>query len=114
MVEPTEKFGTTTTGATSTGKDVYEKASQMAGEGYQKASEKAGEMYRQTSETMSDAYESGASYVRQNPGMTTLIALGVGVGIGLLLSSSMRRPRYQKFTEPIVDAIYDMVNDYVR
>lgn len=95
-------------------KDVYEKAKEMAGEGYEKASEKVGEAYKKTSEVMSGAYESGTSYVRENPAMTTLIALGVGVGIGLLLASSMQRPRYSRLTSPIVDAVYDMVNDYIR
>jgi ElaB/YqjD/DUF883 family membrane-anchored ribosome-binding protein len=97
-------------------KDVYEKAKEMAGEGYEKASEKVGEAYRKTSQAMSGAYESGAGYVRENPGMTTLIALGVGIGIGFLLASGVRRPHYgySRFTEPIVDAIYDMVGNYIR
>ena len=120
-MESTEKFGTTMAGAASTtnsgmeaGKDVYEKAQEMASEGYQKASEKAGEVYRKTSEAVSGAYESGAGYVRENPAITTLIALGVGIGVGFLLASTMSRPRYRRFTEPIVDAVYDMVSNYVR
>jgi ElaB/YqjD/DUF883 family membrane-anchored ribosome-binding protein len=97
------------------GKDVYDKAQEMAQQGYQKASEKVGTAYRRTSEAMSGAYDSGVGYVRENPAMMTLVAMGIGVGVGFLLGASLRRPaRTGRFTTPIVDAVYDMVADYLR
>ena len=78
--------------AMETGKDVYDRAQQMAGEGYQKASEKVGEAYRKTSRAVSGAYESGVGYVQENPAMMTLVALGIGVGIGFLLGGEPAPP----------------------
>jgi ElaB/YqjD/DUF883 family membrane-anchored ribosome-binding protein len=89
--------------AMETGKDVYDKAQHMAQEGYHK-----------TSQAVSGAYESAVSYGRENPATMTLIALGIGLGVGLLLGAGLRRPRQGSFTTPIVDAVYDMVNDYLR
>ncbi|MDI6851975.1 MAG: hypothetical protein QME75_00020 [Deltaproteobacteria bacterium] len=96
------------------GEEVYEKARQTAGEVYQKTTEAVGEAYEKTSRAVTGAYEEAVSYGRENPAMMTLIAFGIGVGVGLLLASSMRRPRYGGFAEPLIGAFQDFARDYLR
>ena len=49
--------------------------------------------YQQTSKSVSEQYAKAVDYGHENPGITTLIALGVGVGIGLLLAGSVNAVR---------------------
>jgi ElaB/YqjD/DUF883 family membrane-anchored ribosome-binding protein len=93
---------------------AYEKARESAGEAYEKTSEKLGEAYEKTSRAVTGAYEEAISYGRENPALMTLIAFGLGMGVGLLLAGSMRRPRYGGFTEPIIGAFQDFARDYLR
>ncbi len=72
------------------------------------------EAYTKTAETLSDTYDQAMSYVRDNPGKTTLIALGIGVGLGLLLASGGRRSRMRRIGEPIVNALSDIALEIVR
>lgn len=114
-----EKMGTSMTGASAEaaverGKEAYEKAQQYGSEVYQKTSEAVGEAYEKTADVVSGAYEQAISYGRENPALMTLIAFGLGVGVGLLLASSVRQSRYRSLTAPIVDAISDFANDYLR
>jgi ElaB/YqjD/DUF883 family membrane-anchored ribosome-binding protein len=96
------------------GEEAYEKTRQTAGEAYQKTTEAVGEAYEKTSRAVTGAYEEAVSYGRENPALMTLIAFGIGMGVGLLLASSMRRPRYGRFTEPLIGAITDFTSDYLR
>lgn len=47
---------------------------------------KVGEAYDQANKRVSKQYEKAVDYGRDNPGKTTLLVFGVGVGVGLLLS----------------------------
>ena len=96
------------------GAEAYEKAQQAAGQAYQKASEAAGEAYDRTSRTASGAYDQAVGYGRENPALMTLITLGVGVGIGILLASSLRRSESGSYSSPIVDAVYDFSRNLFR
>lgn len=96
------------------GVEAYEQAKQPAKEAYQKTAEAAGEVYEKTSRAVSGAYEQVVSYGQENPALMTLVAFGLGVGVGLLLASSVRRSRSRGFTEPIVEAIQDFASDYLR
>jgi ElaB/YqjD/DUF883 family membrane-anchored ribosome-binding protein len=108
--------GSAGTGAIERGAEVYEKARQTAGEAYEKTSEAVGEAYEKTSKAVTGAYEQAVGYGRENPAMMTLIAFGIGLGVGLLLASSARRPHYgyRSFAEPVVDAISGLARDYLR
>src|SRR5262245_26623755 len=61
-----------------TGNEILEQAKQTATDVYQRASKSLNETYNQA-----------VDYGRDHPGTTTLIALGAGIGIGILLSSSI-------------------------
>jgi len=59
--------------------------SDAAAETMDQARQKAGDLYDQVNRTVNDQYNRAVDYSRENPGKTTLIAFGVGVGVGLLL-----------------------------
>ena len=67
------------------GAEVVDQAKRQVSQAKQQVSE----AYKQTSKHVTKQYEKAIDYGRENPGTTTLIALGVGVGIGLLLGGSL-------------------------
>ncbi len=68
---------------------VREQVEERGAEIIDQAKQKVGEAYEQANKRMSEQYEKAVDYGRENPGLTTLIALGLGVGIGLLLANSL-------------------------
>ena len=70
--------------------------------------------YEKTNEILSSTYDQALTYARENPGKTTLIALGVGVGLGILLASGGRRSRIRRYGEPIVNALSDIAHEVIR
>jgi len=70
--------------------------------------------YERTNEILSNSYDQAVTYARENPGKTTLIALGIGVGLGLLLASGGRRSRIRRYGEPIVNALSDVALEMIR
>lgn len=60
-------------------------------EAIKQAKQQASEAYEQTSQRVSEQYGKAVEYGHENPSLTTLIAIGVGVG--LLLASSVRALR---------------------
>lgn len=74
----------------------------------------SGEAYEKTSRAVSGAYDQAVSYGRENPALMTLIALGLSVGIGMLLASSLRRSSSGSYTSPIIDAVHDFASNLFR
>jgi ElaB/YqjD/DUF883 family membrane-anchored ribosome-binding protein len=82
--------------------------------------------YEQTKDTMSQAYDRTADaltgtynqamvYARENPGKTMLIAMGVGLSVGLVLAGSARRgSRIRRYGEPVVNALSDIALEVIR
>jgi len=70
--------------------------------------------YERTNEILSNTYDQALMYARENPGKTTLIALGIGVGLGILLASGGRRSRIRRYGEPIVNALSNVALEIVR
>jgi ElaB/YqjD/DUF883 family membrane-anchored ribosome-binding protein len=86
---------------------------------------RAEQAYDQTKQTMSEAYDKTADvfagtynqamvYARENPGKTMLIAMGVGLGVGLVLAGTNRRSRLRRYGEPVVNAISDIALEVIR
>ncbi len=57
------------------------------------AKQQVSDAYQQTSKSVSEQFTKAVDYGHENPGLTTLIALGVGVGIGLLLAGGVHAVR---------------------
>lgn len=80
----------------------------MAGE----ASQAISDAYDKTSQVVSSSYDQAMSYGRENPAKMTLIAFGIGVGVGLLLAAGSRGSRSGRLTQPIIEALQDIAGEY--
>jgi ElaB/YqjD/DUF883 family membrane-anchored ribosome-binding protein len=91
-------------------KEVADKAKDMA-EG---AKEKLTRAYDRTAEAVNGTYQKAVEYGKENPGKTTLIAFGVGVGVGMLLASG-RSPRGRgRFVPPVMNALSEIATQLFR
>jgi len=81
--------------------------SHAASETINQAKQKVGEMYDQVNKSVNEQYTRAVGYTRENPGTTTLIALGVGIGVGMLLVNNVKgsRGRRGRVVEPVMNAI---------
>jgi ElaB/YqjD/DUF883 family membrane-anchored ribosome-binding protein len=71
--------------------------------------------YDKSSRALGDTYDQALAFGRQNPGKATLIAFGIGVGVGmLLLSSPKRQSRVRRYGAPIVNALSNMAIEFIR
>lgn len=77
------------------GAEAIDQAKQQAAQ----AKQQVGEAYEQTRQRVSEQYEKAVDYGRDNPGLTTLLALGIGVGIGLLLGGGISTLRSRVSSE---------------
>jgi ElaB/YqjD/DUF883 family membrane-anchored ribosome-binding protein len=95
---------------------VREQAEDRAAEIINQAKQKAGEIYDQANKKMIEQYEKAIDYGRENPGKTTLIAFGVGVGVGVLLVSgfSGSRSRRSRVVEPVMRAVSTLARELFR
>jgi ElaB/YqjD/DUF883 family membrane-anchored ribosome-binding protein len=81
---------------------------------YEQAEQAVSDVYAKTAQTVSETYEQAKSYSNKNPGMTILITLGIGVGLGFLLGASSRRSRGGRFAQPVVNALSDIALEFFR
>ena len=97
--------GATPQGILERGTEVYGEAEQAVSDAYDKTAQK-----------VSQTYEQAKSYSTENPGKTILIALVIGVGLGLLLgaSSNSRRSRTGRYAQPVVNALSELAQEYFR
>jgi ElaB/YqjD/DUF883 family membrane-anchored ribosome-binding protein len=70
------------------------------------------EAYDKTSKTLNATYGQAVEYGREHPGQLTLIAFGAGIGIGLLLASTLN-PR-SRFMPSVVDALSGIATEIFR
>jgi ElaB/YqjD/DUF883 family membrane-anchored ribosome-binding protein len=83
-------------------------------EAYGKAEQSVGDVYDKTAKAVGETYERAKSYNRKNPGKTILIALGIGVGLGLLFGASSRHSRTGRFARPVVNALSEIALEFLR
>jgi ElaB/YqjD/DUF883 family membrane-anchored ribosome-binding protein len=82
--------------------NIEDRGAEMMGQAKQKASH----IYNQANKTLNEQYERVADYGRDNPGKATLIAFGVGVGVGLLVAGGFNtRSRRSRLVEPVMNAL---------
>lgn len=93
----------------------FERGAQHGAERLEHAKESINEAYERTSRTLNDTYDQAISYSRDNPGKTALIAFGVGVGVGLLLANTTpTRSRTRRVLPPVLHALSDIVDEFIR
>ncbi len=95
---------------------VREKVEDRVPEMIDQAKQKASEVYDQASKSVSEQYEKAVDYGRENPGKTTLIAFGAGVGVGLLLlrSFSGSRRRGTRVAKPVIKSLATFAREMFR
>lgn len=91
-----------------------EGAMERGAEVYRKAEETVSDVYDKTSRVVGKTYENAKSYSVENPGKTIFIALGIGVGLGILLGAKTNRSRSSRLAEPIVSAVSDLALAFLR
>lgn len=94
--------------------DHFSKEDMMAkgSEVYEKTVEAATDAYEKTAQVASDTYEQARVYTRENPEKVSLIAFGVGFGLGMLLCS--RPSRTSRSAHAVVDALYDVAHAFLK
>jgi len=93
-----------------------ERVEDRGAERIDQAKKKVSQAYDQASRSLNEQYEKAIGYGRENPGKTTLIAFGVGVGVGLLVASNFSPPnsRRRRMVEPVIDALSTIASELFR
>jgi ElaB/YqjD/DUF883 family membrane-anchored ribosome-binding protein len=99
-------------------KQAAEKASDILGKG----TEAVNQAYTQATETLNDTVQQAVtygkqavSYGRENPGTAALIAFGAGIGLGILIGSSLNsRSKTTRIINPIMGALTDIAAEIFR
>ena len=81
---------------------------------YGKAKQAVTDVYDKTSKVVCKTCEQAKSYSSENPGKTILIALGIGVGLGILLGTRTHRSRTSRIAQPVVNALSDIAQEFFR
>jgi ElaB/YqjD/DUF883 family membrane-anchored ribosome-binding protein len=92
-----------------------EKVEGRGGDVMDQAKRKAGQVYDQANRSLNEQYERVIDYGRDNPGKATLIAFGVGLGVGLLVAGGFKpRSRRSRLVEPVMNALSTLAYNLVR
>ena len=90
-------------------KSAVSQAYDEASKGINRTYEQAREYSREATEGLNRTYEQAKEYGRQKPVNAALIALGVGVGLGLLCAGAFRTRRgNSRFVRPVMNAIAEI------
>lgn len=100
-------LNSTTEKAAQAARAAGDQISDAAAEKLGQAKQMVGDVYDQVNKTVTQKYNQAVDYGRENPGKTTLIAFGVGIGVGLLMMGNLKRSRRSRshVVEPVVNAL---------
>jgi ElaB/YqjD/DUF883 family membrane-anchored ribosome-binding protein len=87
--------------------------------------EQGAEAFGQVEQAVSDAYDKTTRVVKKthkkakkfsshNPGKSILIAAGVGVGLGIILSARSHHSRSGRYARPVVNALSEIALEFFR
>jgi len=95
---------------------VKDQVGERAAETMDQAKRKVGEFYDTANRSLNQQYDKAMTYTRENPGTTTLIAFGAGVGVGMLLVSNLTssRSRRGRVIEPVMNAVSTLASELFR
>lgn len=95
--------------------EIVDLTKQTVTDAYDKTSQAVSEAYDKTSKTINTSYQQAMDYGRENPGTFALIAVGAGIGIGLLLAGSFSsRSRASRVLPPVMGALSKIVTNLFR
>jgi ElaB/YqjD/DUF883 family membrane-anchored ribosome-binding protein len=95
---------------------VRERVEERGAEALNQAKRKAGRVYDQANKSLNEQYGKAMEYSRENPGKMTLIAFGVGLGVGLVVAGSYSTPhsRRRRMVGPVMDALSSIAHELFR
>ncbi len=95
---------------------VRERVEERGAEIIDQAKRTAGKVYDQANKSLNEQYDKAMDYGRDNPGKMTLIAFGVGVGVGLIVAGSYTAPhgRRRRMAEPVINALTSIAHELFR
>jgi ElaB/YqjD/DUF883 family membrane-anchored ribosome-binding protein len=95
---------------------VREQVGERGAEALNQAKRKAGQVYDQANKSLNEQYGKAMEYGRENPGKMTLIAFGVGVGVGLAVAGGYSTPhsRRRRMVEPVMNALSSIAHELFR
>ncbi|MGH9766496.1 MAG: hypothetical protein ACREAB_03600 [Blastocatellia bacterium] len=86
-----------------------------AGEIFDQARQGISDTYNRASQGLNETWEQAMDYSREHPGKSTLIAFGVGVGVGLLVANSFTtRSRTRRIVPPVMNALSEIASELFR
>ncbi len=101
-------------GARTTGREA-ERASMGGRVGGVSARSARDDSYQSDSYGLSRTWEQAMNYSRENPGKSTLIVFGVGLGVGLIMANGFTtRSRSQRMAPPLLNALSDIASALFR
>lgn len=75
----------------------------------------AGESYGRAGQGLNETWGQVMDYSREHPGKSTLIAFGVGVGVGLLMGGGFTaRSRARRIVPPVMNALSEIASELFR
>jgi hypothetical protein len=91
----------------------FDRAKHEVGRTVRQAKEKISDAYERTSEVASRAYQEAIHSASENPGLTALVCFGVGVSVGLWLSTMTRSRSFRDRIVPVLaTAVADAVKEF--
>lgn len=79
------------------------------------AKQSVNEAYNRASKTVNQTYEQAMDYSRDNPGKATLIAFGVGIGVGIVIAGGFTtRSRTSRLVPPVMNALSEIASELFR
>ena len=81
------------------------------------AKQAVSEAYQHATTSVNETLGQAKDYSRENPGTATLVAFGVGVGVGILLTSGVLSPsrsRSQRIVSPVMTALSEIAGELFR
>jgi ElaB/YqjD/DUF883 family membrane-anchored ribosome-binding protein len=91
--------------------DILEQGTQA----YAQAEQAVGDAFDKTTQKVSETFDKAKHYRNEHPDKAIFIALGIGVGLGLLLGvSAHHRSRTSRIAEPVVNALSDVALAFFR
>lgn len=80
-----------------------------------RARQSVSDTYHRASHGLNETWEQAMDYSRENPGRSTLIAFGVGVGVGLLMANGFAtRSRTRRIVPPVMNALSEIATELFR
>ncbi|HWX42641.1 MAG TPA: hypothetical protein VN345_15930 [Blastocatellia bacterium] len=107
--EKSDTLGEATAAAAQRAREQVSQAGARASEVYDQTKKVVEDAYEKTAAAVTEKYDQAVTYGREKPVNLALIAFGTGVGLGLVLATSLRsRNRTNRVVRPVLNALTEI------